>query len=650
METLRAALGIGTSEADSQKKKNGQESNSGESGDDELIDGRTIGLNDDSKPHKKYAKDEKEDVAIRKNDGGRDRIDELRSHKNQESKGTRRGGGSSDTDSNEKHVKGIRKKHQKANHQSDSESGSDIDTRKKKQKSTRKDNKNRRDYDSDSDHDDGKYEKTHKKDDKKSRRHDSDDSESDDERSRKRHDRKHGRHNRDDSSSDDEKYEQTHKRHDMDDDDSSFDDGSKHKTQKGKQHVKMDKIDDSEYESDMDTIEENKRNQLERKRNLQNASHRREKEVSVLDDRSKIDKRLEKSSRKYDLESNSDKVRKHKKEIIEKCRGRRHDNDDDYSDIYQKTEKSRRSGRHDTDEEDSGGSHDRGSKSDSGSDSDHNKREKRDSIKSLGKSRSGGVDDSSIRGKQSGHGSGVIVKSAVVGNDNRTKEKNASKKDDDGLDTLRKLEELYQSKGDMMMDGSSYGSREMTRGKRKVDDRNQDDQPEAKSRSRNVGKEADRIREQKDPEKNSRLYGLKDEQKREDYSMLSRSGGREDDKTERGGRTHSRDELYRESKRSDRDYEEQQGNRGYNRDEDGNRGKKHRRDEEETYRRNRKDEEQHQHGSRRRGREGEVEHESGRDDRGRYGDSSKRVKYVDSRSGEGRRYDIDKRDDGRTRQ
>ncbi|XP_057505739.1 uncharacterized protein LOC130789034 [Actinidia eriantha] len=232
METLRAALGIGTSEANSQKKKNGQELNSGECGDDELIDGWTKGLNDDSKLHKNDAKAEKEDLAIRKNDGGRDRIDELKSHKNQESKETRRGGGSSDTDSDGNNVKGIRKKHQKANHQSDSENGSDIDTRKKRQKSTLKDKKNRRDYHSDSDHYGGKYEKTHKKHDKKSRRHDSDDSESNDERSSKRHDRKHRRLDRNDSSSDDEKYKQTHKRHDTDDDDSSFDEGSKHKTQR----------------------------------------------------------------------------------------------------------------------------------------------------------------------------------------------------------------------------------------------------------------------------------------------------------------------------------------------------------------------------------------------------------------------------------
>ncbi|KAL6970657.1 hypothetical protein U1Q18_030352 [Sarracenia purpurea var. burkii] len=700
METLRAALGIGTSDADSQKKKNGH-SNSGESGDgDELINSWTKGLNDDSKPHNKDAKDEKEGVTNSKIEGGTYGIDDLRSHENEDSKETRRGGDSSDTDRDEKHVKVIRKRHQKTNRRSDSQSDSDVDMSKRRHKSSSKDKRSRRDYKDDSDSEDGKYEKTHRRHDNKSRRHESDDSKPNHEkyeRSRKRHDRKHRR-QESDSSYCDEEYEETDRRHDDSDDvDSILDESSKRKTQKGKPRVKMERQDDSEYESERRSRGKNKRNKVERKRILQHTSHRREKGVSVLDDRNKIGKRCEKRARNNDVESDSDadEVRKHKKESIEEksCR-RRHDTDsdddsDDDSDARdRKIKKFRTSGRHDTDEDDSSGnesdgSHERGSKTDSGSDSDDNKRGKREVIKSLVKRQSGRGSDLTSRGQQSGYGSNLKergFRSAVVagGYDDKSKEKGASRVDDDGLDMFRKLKELYKSKGDMM-----DGSQKVMNDKKKVDGRNQDEQPEAKSRSQTVEKEAYHIREQlKDPDKKSRSHGLKDEKKRDDYSSLSRYGRHEDDKIEHGGSTHSRDELlYRESRRRDRDYEGQQGDRRYNRNEDrrdrdyegqqgdrrynrnedrrdrdyegqqgdrrynrnddGITGKKHRRDDEIYGRNISKDEQLQQHESGRRGREGEEERGRGRGDRDTHVDSSKRVKYEDSRSGKGRRHDID---------
>jgi len=213
------------------------------------------------------------------------------------------------------------------------------------------------------------------------------------------------------------------------------------------------------------------------------------------------------------------------------------------------------------------------------------------------------------------------------------------------LKTLRKLEDLYQTREDTM-DGQ-----EINRGKRKADDVNKDDQAEAKSRSRYVGKEPDHRREQqKDPEIDTRSSRIKDDQKRDDHSRLGRSGGRhEDDHTKRDGRNPNRGELYHESRRSDWDNEEQRGDRKSNRDEEEARGRrKHRRDEDEV--------EERQHGSRR-GRKDEEEHGSGKDSRSGEGrrnyvdrwDSSKRVKYEDSRSGEGRRHDIDKQDGARAK-
>ncbi|KAE9447665.1 hypothetical protein C3L33_20436, partial [Rhododendron williamsianum] len=566
METLRAALRIPTSEAGGQKKSNGQGSNSGNDYDVDLGDNQESGFDGDRKPLKKDSQER--DVLKNSNkQAGRDGSDELRNHKNRGSKERLQGSDSFDTDSDEKHAKGVRNKHQKSK-ENYSGSDSDIEVRKKKQKSSKKD--------------------------KKGRRHDTDDSESDEEKyekPRERHDKRSGRYKHDDSESTDEKYEKTRKRPDI----------------KSRRHDSDDsEPDGEEYEK----------------------THRRGDKLKGrhANDDSKFNDEGHEALKKHDRKST------------------RHDSDDSDSD-GEENGKNRK--RHDSDTDSAKGHkrieqaanyHEGYSEDGSDSAADDYKQGKRDTTKSSQKV-SGRSGDSSRR------------------NVDLTKEKS-----DDGLNTLSKLEELYQTREDTM-DGQ-----EINRGKRKADGVNEDEQAEAKSRSRYVGKESDHRREQqKDPEINSRSSRIKDDQKREDHSRLSRSGGRhEDDNTERDGRNRNR-EVHRESRRSERVTKSNVGaerTTGMRRrvEEESMRmtivnvmadiviGKNyiHRRDEDEV--------EERQHGSRR-GRKEEEERGSGKDSRSGEGrrndddrrDSSKRVKYEDSRSGEGRRHDIDKKDDGRAK-
>ncbi|XP_059660356.1 histone H2A.Z-specific chaperone CHZ1-like isoform X2 [Cornus florida] len=160
METLRAALGIGTSEFDKQKKlyiySNSEDC---DDDDDKARHKLKKGLNDDGKQHGEDSDNGNDDVRrgvkSRKNEGEEKLLDS-RSHKKQESRRRNHGDDSSDTGSSGEHVRRIKKKHRKSNLGSASESDSDNDVgNKKMQKSRWKHKKSRRhdsdDFDSDSD-------------------------------------------------------------------------------------------------------------------------------------------------------------------------------------------------------------------------------------------------------------------------------------------------------------------------------------------------------------------------------------------------------------------------------------------------------------------------------------------------------------------
>lgn len=562
---------------------------------------------------------------------------------------------SSDTDSSGKHTKGSRKKHKKSRRGNDSDDEFGVDVQKKRRKSSGKHKKSKHgsvDSDSMSNSDDGKYEKSSRS-----------------------------------ASSDNDTYHRKEL--------------PKRATQKVK-HLSRIRRHDLDDDSDADSRDD----QVDRKRKQESGSNRREKFDTIPSDYKKTNNHeQQKVGRRYDLEWDSDSEKGttiREKEKQEKSR-RRHDSAKHESDTDdEKLRKIPRRRRHDSDEDGSSDqkskdSHERGNGSDSDSDTSDYKRDKTEKIKSSDKSRSGrGSNRIDLRGRggQRGYGTSLEHKGGAV--EDRRKEKDGPHKTDDGLNTFRKLEEL--SKKDTA-EGSSYGGRDATRGKRKPDDEKQDERSEANSRSLISGKEMERSRDlQKDAKVQSeisRSHRNTDDHRRDDYRM-NKSGGRKGEKLERGTGIQRRGEPNHESRRDNRDYEEEpRGDRRQSKDEEDHRGRKHKRDEEEhedrkqskdeedrPARRFKRDEKEHgedrrktkdeedrrgikhrrdeeeetynkhdnagEHQYNRHGRDMEERRDNRRHEKDGQSDPPKRARYEDSRSNE-RWYDDDKRDDGRVR-
>lgn len=586
MEALKSALGIGL-EVENQKKLNDAPllSDPEESDDDDIPrNNRKNGGIGDSK------------VVKKKNGSGKDGLDVPIKHHKKKSSKRRIDNDSSDSDSSSgKSPRETRNKHRKSSRKSDSNDDSDCDVGKKSKKSTKKH--------------------------KKSRRHDSDDDSF--------------------SDADEKKYEKAHKSLDSD---NSSDEVPSRKTEKAKQVLKRSTQHYSD--SDTDSGEEDKRNQLDSLRSHHSRGSRSEKVDTVSNDHRRIsNESQDKGGRRYDVKSEiGEREMKHKKEEVEKNSSRRrHDSDEDElnTDYKKKIEKSRSSRRYGSDDDSKSDDSDEGrSTSDSDSDSRY-RREKINRTKSLEKSQSQIVrrnDTSGHRGGQSGYGTGLEKKGDRVANEDRSKEKHGHRSGDDGLDSLRKLEEMYLAKRDTV-DGNGAGSREMLKGKRKADDEDQIEKPDAKSRSRKLGKDAEDSEKDTtkiESELNPRSYRNKDDQKRDDHLRSDRfDRWQEDEKVEEGDIIQSRGEKHHERRRHDRDYDDRvAGSRRQSRDEDYRQGRKHRRVGDDLYRKH--------------GRDEEEQHESIRYGKDRHLDSSKRARYDDSRLNE-RRYDDEKRDDGWSR-
>ncbi|KAM7493583.1 hypothetical protein LguiB_028192 [Lonicera macranthoides] len=580
MEALKSALGIGL-EVEKQKKptdfpllSDPEESDD----DDKPRNNRKHGGNGDSK------------VVKKKNGGGKDGLDVPIKHHKKKSSKRRIDEDSSDSDtSSGKSPRETRNKHRKSSRRSDSDDNSDHEVGKKSKKSSKKH--------------------------KKSRRHDSDDDSF--------------------SDADEKKYEKVHKRLDSD---NSSDEIPSHKTEKAKQVLKRSTQHYSD--SDTDSGEGDKRNQLDSMRSHHSRGSRPEKVDTASNDHRRISKGSEdKGGRRYDVKSEigEKETKQEKEEVEKKSSKRRHDSDEDEldTDYKKKIEKSRSSRRYDSNDDSISDDYEEGRiTSDSDSDSRY-RREKTNRTKSLEKSQIVRRNDTS--GRRGGQSTGLEKNGGGIANEDRSKEKQGHRSGDDGLDSLRKLEEMYQAKRDAV-DGNGAGSREMMKGKRKANDEDQIEKPDAKSRSRKLGKDAEDS--QKDTTKieselNMRSYRNKDDQKRDDHLRSDRfDRWQEDEKVEDGDRIQSRGEKHHESRRHDRDYDDRvAGSRRQSRDEEYRQGRKHRRDGDDLYRKHGRDEEEH--GSIRYGKD-------------RHLDSSKRARYDDSRSYE-RRYDDEKRDDGRSR-
>ncbi|CAI9755556.1 unnamed protein product [Fraxinus pennsylvanica] len=669
METLKAALGIG-SEAEGKKNQRDAQSPNSEESDDE--DKPRHGYKKDNAAASKLNETDSEfEKGVKINDT--ERYESVRQRKG---KSRKRGHeNSSDSDSSGKYMKGSRKKHEKGSKGKDN--GAVVDAKKRKEKSSRKHKKSRR-YDSDSsdsesqsksdsdsdsesesdrDNNYSKARRRHDSDDEyrsdespihkthsskllsKSRRRDSGDGYSSDENPKQKTQKlkQHSRsrhHDSDEEYSSDEgnrqnqkaKQQATSRRH-YSDNEYSSDEGPKHKSQRGKQTSKSRQLGhDEEFYSDG---EEDKRNQ--HKGRYQQKNNSPEEYDSFPNDKKRISERRDKVIRRYDHESDYDSelATKKKKEKFDYSRGR----DDTYIDEIKpghtrqesKAERSRRHDFHaDTDDRE-------------GDDFLENRRvrdlkhAKVEGSKSYGKKSSGHGDDFGARGGQGGE------KGRALEVDDIWKQKNQA----DGLDTLRKLEKHYKSKGDRPGDGSE----EIVRGKRKIDDENKDDQPEGKLRRRDPEKEAEQNGAKIELERHSRSYKNKEDHNR--GSRLDKSSGHSVYGGERGDIYSSRNELHHGNKTDDRHHASHGSSRREKRDEDGYRRKRHERDEEEESHRKRENDLELQRGPGR-GREQEEERGSRRDERDREY-TSKRARYDDARSGGRRRYDSGSDDDKKSR-
>ncbi|XP_041017137.1 serine/arginine repetitive matrix protein 2-like [Juglans microcarpa x Juglans regia] len=618
LETLRAAFGISASELEEHSIE----------GNDDARDGQKNVPSDNIKREHAFLdrefrskKNMEEDQKVEKDDKKKG-VKESGRHKKEETKKRRHESDSSDTDSSGKHAKGLQAKHHRSNRRSDhdisvdkkhrplkkhkksrvhdsddsdsaTDSGENVDVRKtsKNHNKSRVHDSDDSDSATDSDRDVGKKHKTSKN--HKNRKHDSDDSESDSDSVIDEDGIGH------ESSKKQAKYKKSSRRHGSDDD-SDFDEGSsKQQSQKGNQQTQTRGRHDSEDETnDTNSEVEERRIQLEKENDQHSRGRWKEGVDSDVEDIKKSSNgRHGKRSRMNDVvdEYDSERARKHKREITDKSlRSRRHDSDDD--DFGTGTDEQIKKGgirRHNTDE-DYGVSYDQ-----------------RNANRTAGKHKT--VEEAAVSPRND------------IDND------------------------LYRSGRDTM-DRSRYRSQEVMKGKRNPDDGKED--PESKLSSRNYVKEAEHIGEQlKDSklkyELNTKAHLSKDDHKRD---TRLRSVGQQDSKTvEQGGRSYSKDdEPQRISRKDDRVHEELGGRGRQSRYEEEHRVRKHRRDEDYEYTRHERANAEQRGGSRRQARGEEVERENRSHEMDRRMDYSKRARYDDLRSSERKMYD-DRRDDDRAR-
>ncbi|KAK4364851.1 hypothetical protein RND71_016209 [Anisodus tanguticus] len=625
METLKAALKIGA-EYETQKKHL------------------------DVLAHPEEIEDDDNDLAKEKDEGKR--------HKKKEKR--RQHDDSSDTDNSGIHAKEPKKNHKKAHASSDSDTAGGNKSRKMSAKDKKNKKVGRRHYSDDSSSDsssdsDSYSESDHeKKHVEVHRRHSEGDNDGRDAKTGKFQHRRRHDYGEDDHKNDRDvknKMIQKEKRHVIE---GKYDDGrdaKNKKSQRGKRHdsdsdgsdrdVKSKmiqegrrRVTEGEYDDDCDA--KNKKSQRGRRRNSDDDDDGSDRDVKS---------RKIQEGRRHVTEGEYDDGRDAKNKKSQ--RGRRHDSDDDdgsdrdvknkkiqkdrrygsddreYDEGYNakknKTQKNKRSDSDKDEGEISSSDYSRGI-SDSDSERSYHRRKGVDRTKSERTNISGRRDDSGGRWESS------VTKDRAFQEDDLKKTEGAQVLDR-GLDTLKKLEKLYQSKEDVI--GGSSASQELLRGKRKLDDESLD-QREGKSRRRDSGKDEKYGRGVEDRSK--------DQQARRSGREYEGDDGVCDNKIQSGN------ELQRESRRENRDYEVR-GQEITERRDDDRWERKHKRDgEEDQYQKHEKERD-----SRRGRHEQEEEHRSRTRDSYRGHDSHKSAKHDDSHSSGRRRYDDDKYADRQTR-
>ncbi|KAM5566226.1 hypothetical protein ABKV19_019945 [Rosa sericea] len=297
-------------------------------------------------------------------------VKESRRNKKKESRKRRHKDDSSDTDSSGSPLKPDKKKKRRSRSSSSEEDDSEVDTSKKevekykkrqkrydseeddsevdvdkKRKVVKKHSKSRNNKADDSDTSDdaeARSRKEIKKSKQPRRRHDSDDDDSEDDVDKKRKVvKKHSKSRNDDtddsaasedaedrSTKEVKKFQQPRRRHDSDDDSGYPEELPKSRTVRGRQHVKPNKRPDSGDESDFDGRMERKSSQVEQQRNQQ-VSRRVDRDDFDVEKADNV--RSGKSRKSYDSDSDYERSRKSTGAMTEKSRrsGRNDTNDDD---------------------------------------------------------------------------------------------------------------------------------------------------------------------------------------------------------------------------------------------------------------------------------------------------------------------------------
>ncbi|KAL8457992.1 hypothetical protein ACS0TY_035750 [Phlomoides rotata] len=217
----------------------------------------------------------------------------------------------------------------------------------------------------------------------------------------------------------------------------------------------------------------------------------------------------------------------------------------------------------------------------------------------------------------------------------------------DGLDTFRKLDQLYKSKGDDTIDKSE----DRTRSKRKTEDGHWDEHPERKSRRHGSSKETEH--EGSEESKQMKQEGLLVDDDDRGDTICSKDVSRHENRKDNGDREgygrnkrergdDGKDTSRYENRKDDGDREGYGRSRRERGDDEDRHGRKHERHGDgESYKRDREPSHVGQE------RETEEKHVSNKDERD--GDfTSKRARYDESRSS-GRRYEDDRDSDRQAR-
>ncbi|KAJ8555317.1 hypothetical protein K7X08_012813 [Anisodus acutangulus] len=436
-------------------------------------------------------------------------------------------------------------------------------------------------------------------------------------------------------------YETQKKHHDVlaypeeiEDDDNDLtkekDEGKRHKKKEKRKEKRRQHDDSSDTDNSGIHAKESKKNhkKAHASSDSDTAGGNKSRKMSAKDKKNKkVGRRHYSDDSSSDSSSDSDSYSEsdHEKKHVEVHR-RHSEGDNDgrdaktgYNAKKNKTQKNKRSDSDKDEGEISSSDYSRGI-SDSDSERSYHRRKGVDRTKSERTNISGRRDDSGGRWESS------VTKDRAYQEDDLKKTEGGQVLDR-GLDTLKKLEKLYQSKEDVI--GGSSASQELLRGKRKLDDESLD-QREGKSRRRDSGKDEKYGRGAEDRSK--------DQQARRSGREYEGDDGVCDNKIQSGN------ELQRESRRENRDYEVR-GQEITERRDDDRWERKHKRDgEEDQYQKHEKERD-----SRRGRHEQEEEHRSRTRDSYRGHDSHKSAKHDDSHSSGRRRYDDDKYADRQTR-